>query len=512
MAEILGWSFIVRFLQSLAGAAPFILVGLVVAGVFRRLMGRETTIRVFGGTSKRSLLQAWLMGMLLPVCSLGVIPVIREMRRMGIKGGTILAFAISAPLFNPLSVLYGLTLSEPMAIIAFAFCSLVVVTGVGLVWDRLFPSTEAAEPEPPQVAYGIKRLLSIAVATVREAGGISALYILLGLVGVALLGVIIPPGALQHAMNGDNPLAPLTMTAVAVPVYATPMQAMSQLGMMFQHANSPGAALVLLVLGAGMNIGLLAWMIRQYGLKRTGAWFALLLVIVLGLAYGVDRPLYPHEIDPADHTHAFDIYCRPFSALTPNIGAAAIDKLQRDIQPYERYAGLMLGALVLIGAVLNAVDRTGKTERWLERAPEQRTAGKLDIVIPGPVLGGIALLGLVAASIVGCYAYYPSPSEVFEEMRIVKGEALSAALSGDEVHAKYWIDVYDDWTRKLEVGVFLRDWRLSDYHHTRARLLREQIELLEHEIEHDDKQEIRRLIAKIDRTHVRLRRAFLEER
>ena len=37
--------------------------------------------KLFGDNSWRSLPQAWLVGMLLPVCSLGVIPVIREMRR-----------------------------------------------------------------------------------------------------------------------------------------------------------------------------------------------------------------------------------------------------------------------------------------------------------------------------------------------------------------------------------------------------------------------------------------------
>lgn len=534
MIETLIWSFLLRFLQSLISAAPFILAGLVVAGVFRRLMGRENTVRMFGGNSRRSLLQAWLIGMLLPVCSLGVIPVIREMRRMGIKGGTILAFAMSAPLFNPLSVLYGLTLSEPRAIIAFAFCSLIVVTGVGLIWDRLFPDSGQADEAPPEVSYGIKRMLAIGVAAGREAGGASAGYMLIGLVGVAMLGVIIPHGQLQHAMNGDNPIAPLTMSAVAIPVYATPMLAMGQLGMMFQHANSPGAAFVLLALGAGMNLGLAAWMWRQYGFKRCAVWFALLMVVVLGLAYGVDRPLFPHEVDPADHTHAFDIYTNPFHGPTPNVTHVAIEKLKRDTQPYERYACLLLGVVVLAGLLMNGIDRTGRIETWLESKPETPVAGKLDVVVPGSVLGGLALLGLVIASLVGCYAYYPAPEEALEQMNTARVGACSAAMQGDEVETKYWVDIYQDWSRKLEVGSFLRDWQLSDYHRIKTRILRERLELLKHEVEHhaedeeeehaehdhhhhgehddDHHSEIRHLIAGISRTHARLRVAFLEER
>ncbi|MEW4489940.1 permease [Thalassoglobus sp. JC818] len=526
MAETLIWSFLLRFLQSLFSAAPFILAGLIIAGVFRRLMGRDLTVRMFGDNSRRSLVQAWGIGMLLPICSLGVIPVIRELRRTGLKGGTILAFAMSAPLFNPLSVLYGLTLSEPWAIITFAFCSLLVVTGVGFVWDRIFPDSGNTKPPPAEVAFGLKRMLSIAVAAGREAGGVSAIFILIGLIGVAMLGVIIPAGGLQHAMNGDNPFAPLTMSGVAVPVYATPMLAMSQLGMMFQHANSPGAAFVLLVLGAGMNLGLAAWMWRQYGLKKCGVWFALLLAIVLGLAYGVDRPLYPHEIDAADHTHAFDIYCRPFHGVVPNASQVVIEKLKRDIQPYELYASIALGAVVLFGLILNLFDRNCRIEAWLEKQQETAEPSRFDIIVPAPVLGGLFLVGLVFASILGCYAYYPPPGEVLEEMNIAKAEALGAALVGDEVHSKYWIDIYQDWSRKLEVGVYLRDWKLSDYHRIKSRILREQLELLKHEVEHynedkehgdnhaeyEDTAEIRELVSKVNISQVRLKTAFLDER
>ena len=122
------------------------------------------------------------------------------------------------------------------------------------------------------------------------------------------------------------------------------------------------------------------------------------------------------------------------------------------------------------------------------------------------------MIGLVAISIAGCYAYYPPPAEVIKEMSVAKAEALGAALTGDVTHAKYWIEIYDDWSRKLEVGAFLRDWKLSDYHRMKASLLREQLELLEHEVEDQEMDEVRTMVAKIGRTQVRLNRAFLEER
>src|SRR4051812_6114948 len=104
MFEAIFWGASLRVAQALVQATPTILVGLAVAGIFQRLLGHSGTRRLFGCGTWRELPQAWLIGMILPVCSLGVIPVAREMRRSGISCGTILAFAITAPLFNPLSL------------------------------------------------------------------------------------------------------------------------------------------------------------------------------------------------------------------------------------------------------------------------------------------------------------------------------------------------------------------------------------------------------------------------
>src|SRR5579871_4322371 len=135
----------------------------------------------------------------------------------------------------------------------------------------------------------------------RESVGDSAKWIACGLFGAGLLSFLLPAGSLQSSMAHDNPYSPLVMTCVAIPAYATPMTAMSQLGSMFQHGNSIGAAFTLLVLGAGTNLGLLAWMAVHYGWKKAAIWIAIMITVVLGLSYGIERPLYPRDIEPADH-------------------------------------------------------------------------------------------------------------------------------------------------------------------------------------------------------------------
>ena len=132
-----------RMVEVAFQAAPTILVGIVVAGVIRYLVGYDQLRRWLGGGLLASLFKGWVLGMLLPVCSLGELPVIREFQKAGVRGGTTLAFGLTAPLFNPISVLYGLTLSDPFTLFVFCLGSLTVVSLLGVLWDRLIPPLTA---------------------------------------------------------------------------------------------------------------------------------------------------------------------------------------------------------------------------------------------------------------------------------------------------------------------------------------------------------------------------------
>jgi len=517
--EAVAWGVLLRLIQATLQASPFIFTGLFITGILHRLMGHAPTKRLFGSNTVSSLFQSWLIGMLLPGCSLGVIPICKQLRRSGIAVGTIFAFALSSPLFDPLSMLYGLTLSKPLTIVAFAFCSLVVVTVSGSLFDWWFPNTEVEITEPPAVQYGVRRLLAILVVMAREAVSGSAVLIACGLLGVALLSVTLPPGILQRTMGHDNPYSPLLMTVIAIPAYATPMTAMRQLGSMFQHGNSIGAAFILLTFGAGMNLGLLAWMIAYYGVRKTAIWFGMLLVVVIGFSYGIERPLYPTDIEPADHTHAFDNYCQPFRTDADPIGGfpAEIERrIRLETQPQEWIGAGLLAGLLLLGAGLRALDRWWVIEHWLERrtAFAEGSPANLgwDLVVPGPVLAGCGLMGIVALSIVGCFAYYPEPAETLEELNLARTEALGAALSGQGEHALHWIPICEGWTRRLQVGAYLRRGHLSDYHRMKARVFQDHLEVLEHMVENaDPPDDVRRHITATARSFSRLSRAFREE-
>jgi len=350
----------------------------------------------------------------------------------------------------------------------------------------------------------------VAVVTMREIASSTAIYILIGLIGVALLSTILPNGYLQTSAEHDDPWAPLFMTLVAIPIYASPMTAMVQLSSMFQHGNSVGAAFALLVLGTGLNLGLIAWMIRNFGLKQAASMLSIIVLIVVGMAYGLDKPFFPKGVEPVGHTHAFDIYCNPFHWNTQDAYQSMLQTLKEKTAPYELVSLAALAVLGLGGLLLKWFDPRQRTESWLERPTA--TKPRMDFVLPGPVIGGVALLGLVVTSVLGCYLYYPAPHEIFEEMRLTNIEVVSSARSQDWDTALYWIPIYDDWTRKLQVSMFIRGEALTPYRRAKANVLRDKLELLEHEVEDAEVKEAGDLALQTDRALRLLRQAYLDPR
>ncbi|MEM8668389.1 MAG: permease [Planctomycetota bacterium] len=508
----------IRFIEGGISCAPTLLVGLLISAVFRYYLGSDGTRRLFGGDSLRSLPQSWAVGMLLPVCSIGVLPILFEMRRAKIKPGAMSAFALSAPLFNPLSLLYGLTLARPYVILFFAFGSLLVVTLVGLFWDRRVAKNPEDFAAPDQEnecrVIGTTRLFAVFVHITRELTGRAGGWALVGLTGLVLLAVVLPWGAFQGEVNRDDWMAPLKMSGVALPAYATPMLAMSQLGMMFQHANSPGAAFVLLVLGTGVNVATVVWFGRTFSLRASAYWIGSLFLIVVGIAYVINKPLFPPGVEPFGHTHAFDIYTSPVHNLDTLSLSYVQKKIEKDIDIGEVFALIAGGVLLLAGFVVRGfnIDES-MLERWSGSAGSQQLeVGSFDRIVGPQIVGATMIVGLIALSVVMCYAFYPSTEESLEEIRIARAETLSAANSGDVEHAMFWIPIWDEWSRRLEVGTLIRRGELRPYQRMQGYLVRKKLEALEHELAHEplDLEATQELVADLLITDQRWVRSYRE--
>lgn len=144
----------------------------------------------------------------------------------------------AAPHINPLSLLYGLTLSEPVVILCFALAS-------------------------PLPALG-----AVVVTAARESVAPATGFALLAIAFTGVLSGLLPHGCLSMTMRHDDPASPLLMTGLALPLYLGPLQGKMRLGLIFEHGNSVGAAFALFELGIGLSLGLVAWLGLRFGWRR----------------------------------------------------------------------------------------------------------------------------------------------------------------------------------------------------------------------------------------------------
>jgi len=477
---------VLRGAQVLMDASIWIAFGCFIAAIFRNMLGPDKTRSLFGDQGRYGLLIGWGIGMLLPVCSLGVIPVVRELHRSGVKQGTLIAFGLTAPLFNPLSILYGLSLSDPIAIIVFSAAAMLIVTGLGVVWGKFIASDSTASADSAEEAHavarsGIRRSLAVIHAASTEMVSWSLAFIAIGILVSAVTSVAFEHGTLQGETEPDNIFAPAFMACYVTPVYSTPLLAMSQIGGMFQHGNSVGAAFSLLILGAGVNVGLLCWFGSAFGIQRVVIFMSLLLSMTLVLAYAMDKPLYPKGVSPAGHTHAFDVYTHPFHK-----GQAGLWPVARSsISEYQEKSGgalglKLLGVLLLVGIGFRIVESRWDLKGWFES--QEQVPPRWDIALPAWVIGMVACIGLVVVSIFGTYLYYPEPDSLLNDLSAINTNCVVAAKTGDWEAVEKWVGYCDDLSRRLEVGVFLRTGSLSDFKRVKASAYREKLDELRDDI------------------------------
>jgi len=504
-------SVLVRMGQTAIECTPTLAVGLLVGAILRRMVGAPGTRRLFGGEGLGGLVRAWFIGSLLPVCSLGVIPVAREMVRAGVPWPTVLSFVLAAPQLNPLSFLYGLTLSEPLVIISFVLATMLIAVAGGELWKRCFSAGDPGplrgdETMPPP---GLGRLGLVFVTASRETVGATLPYCVASVMATGFLAGLIPHGALSTTMRHDSWFSTPLMTLVGAALYSGVLQGMMRIGLIFEHGNSTGAAFALFAVGVGLNLGLVAWLVFHKGPRMLG-WLSLVLGIVILAGWTMDKTLYFAE-EEASHTHAFDDWTSPFPGGNGAGWAEVWNKWVQKTEVLEPVAIALLMIQALVGGFLQGLDGKKRLEGWLCR-PRSAQGGKESIFnrgVPGPVLGLVALAGLVLFSLVSLYIYYPPADEVFNEISRVRADALTSVRTGKTQDAIRQLEAWDLLTRKLQVGEFLRTGLLDKQQNEKAGALREELEAMRDDLLAGDLHSARGKIMSVQNAHVLCRETFM---
>ena len=266
-----------------AAMAPYLLFGFLMAGVLSVLISKDYVRRHLGGRGWLGSLKAALVGVPMPVCSCGVIPLAASLRKHGASRGATASFLASTPQtgVDSLMITYAL-LGWIFAVFraAVAFLSGIICgTAVTLVSPR--QEDAAAECEDECCQSNRKPMLR----RMFEYGFISlprdiARAVVIGIILSGIISGLIPEDFFADRL-GNSPMTMLIMLCIGIPLYVC-SSASVPIALAFIKAGiSPGAALVFLITGPATNAATLTTLWQIIGRKQLGVFLATLCLCAL---------------------------------------------------------------------------------------------------------------------------------------------------------------------------------------------------------------------------------------
>ncbi|EPR43717.1 Protein of unknown function DUF318, transmembrane [Desulfovibrio sp. X2] len=143
-------------------AAPWMLLGILVAGLLKTLLPDDMVARHLGPGSRFAVLKAALLGVPIPLCSCGVLPAAAGLRKQGAGKGAAAAFLVATPETGVDSIAVTYALLDPLMTLLRPLAALVtaLVTGYGVSWldrrEKGDRSVWAAEKEAAPAETGGK--------------------------------------------------------------------------------------------------------------------------------------------------------------------------------------------------------------------------------------------------------------------------------------------------------------------------------------------------------------------
>ena len=313
--ELMG-GFLESFWQLTAAMAPFILLGLLIAGILHEIIPSDFVQRHLGKNNTLSVIKSTIFGIPLPVCSCGVIPLAAALRKEGAGRGAVLSFLISTPITGIDSILatFGIFGAAFTAYRVFTSIMIAFVSGIlSNFFEKKEPkfkpvfqngtllknSVKAINFTPFQAKretfkkrFSLKNALKYGFVTLMRD---IAKPLFWGLLIGASISVAIPEN-LQEILSSHIWLGYIGAVLIALPMYVCATSSLPIAASLVLNGVSLGAAFVFLTAGPATNTVTMGVVKRMLG-KRT--LFIYLMTIALGsLLFGVILDIFFSSIDP----------------------------------------------------------------------------------------------------------------------------------------------------------------------------------------------------------------------
>jgi uncharacterized membrane protein YraQ (UPF0718 family) len=251
--------------------APMLLLGLAIAALLQTQGDRIPMRWLRGGSAPAQALRGAALGMPLPVCACGILPVAHTMRMRGGAPAVVVAFLLATPELGVET--FALTvrfLGWEFALLRLGGAMLVAMVAALLLARALGAARDDGQPLQGAVVEHAPHTRSLSA---RALGHFDDLlyhigaWTLVGLLAAAYVQATLTDGALSSIAGSG--LDVLVISALAIPSYVCASSATPLAAVLLAKGVSPGAVLAGLLLGPATNLATVAWLRKAFGGRAT---------------------------------------------------------------------------------------------------------------------------------------------------------------------------------------------------------------------------------------------------
>lgn len=282
--------YIYPLIELLNEMTPYLLFGLLVAGILHEFVPRRIYADKFSKDNLSSVLWAALLGIPLPLCSCGVIPTAASIRNEGASKGATVSFLIATPQTGVDSIFATASLlGIPFAILRPLVALITAIAG-GCAVNRWCKTNE--KKEIAHITERKKKNFWERCTGTLHYGFIEILqdigkWITIGLIVAAIITIAVPDNF--FAEFNDYPLLNMVVIlAISIPMYLCATGSIPIAAALMLKGLSPGAALVLLMAGPATNMAAILVINKVLGRKTLIIYLFTIIAGAIGFGLIVD--------------------------------------------------------------------------------------------------------------------------------------------------------------------------------------------------------------------------------
>ncbi|MBR4591209.1 MAG: SO_0444 family Cu/Zn efflux transporter [Bacteroidaceae bacterium] len=301
--------YVLNVLQAVVGIinemSPYLLLGFILAGVMHAFIPNGWYTKYLSGNTIKSVINAAIFGIPLPLCSCGVIPTATSLYREGASKGAVVSFLVATPQTGVDSIIATYSLMGlPFAIvrpIAALFTAVVSGSLVTFLQSKDIKKDSESNKKQEEAhchqcnekhGFWGKCYEAIKFGFIELMEDIGK-WLVIGLIIAGLITVLVPDDFFS-IFKDNTALSILLVLCISIPMYICATGSIPIAVALILKGLTPGAALVMLIAGPACNLASIFVINKVLGNKALALYITAIILGSVLFGIGIDY-LLPRE-------------------------------------------------------------------------------------------------------------------------------------------------------------------------------------------------------------------------